>query len=88
MKIFVNKNLETKTRIKYNITSSIKRLVIVAENHKRFLVFHRHLTDVRHEIRERLGWILANQSRLVCTNWIEVAQRDNVPSRVRLRHIF
>lgn len=59
--------------------SPVRRTVVVAENHQCVFFAHCHLANIRHQICELFGGILANQSALVCTDRIEVAQSYDIP---------
>ena len=60
-------------------TCSVRSAVVSAEHlHVRF-VPERHLGDVRHQVAEVLGGILADPAGRVGANRVEVAQRDDIP---------
>lgn len=62
-----------------DLTSSIRSVVVVAEDGEHGLLAERHLRHERHEVGELLSGVLADQARRVRAHRVEVAQRYYVP---------
>ena len=68
-------------------TSTVVCVVVVTENTELGTLAHSCLCDVRHKVVRNTIRVLADSTALVCTDWVEVTQENDVPLVVGLLYV-
>ena len=63
-------------------TGSVRSRVIIAEDTETFQLADSNLCDIRNQVVRDSLRILADQTALVCTDWVEVAEQNDIPFRI------
>ena len=63
-------------------TGSVRSRVIIAEDTEAFQLADSNLCDIRNQVVRDSLRILADQTALVCTDWVEVAEQNDIPFRI------
>ena len=76
----VNKRIYMATREIFNMNiiadpGSVWSVIVVAKNNEFTPLATRHIEDQRHQIVWNTFRALANQSRIMCSDWIEISQQ-------------